>query len=610
MKTATQLLLEKLDTNHTLPSVMTVSAFIKRVLRYNLSPEIYSRIIERHLTDQVFRMYVTLRPMSVDRNLKPLSTPLTMLIYPTILQVDEYNLCKYTEHYIVAKASEQLQMSRLYYGDFAQSSPIRGTNDNAELVALYASLTVQFVDNKRLIGRRDTSNVRLMELLSDSVWNWRANNCNDGTDEYVRELIERCVARPLRDAGTPNTLRLRDDLMSEWYENMVQLLRWYDERRCRRYVTTRNTLSELLRRVPSLPLPCFIAKRNYDCDRVNYWISHAIADYVKRRCDRAAWENADAADLMASEIQADCFFLVTRRAALTTLYAWHENEKDIIKMESNELYDEDDIIKMKSNENGPDENDKTKSDDTDEDDNEKLDDTDKDNERIDNERRFIDDDPWCSELTLFIGGVYRYIGEATNKMSRDTLLRLIAFLPDNNDKRPPSYVCGRMDKDCDVNCAKPLESRSSFLPPRSLPLTKGCGLSTRGSSNTSFVKFPRLLMRKLITRDDDNTTWNSKDIVVVSRGTFTLNRCNSVWTKNMYTLEHKREGIVLFGYPLLLNCGVSTWRVQGETILKSDVYIDLKYMSKQQALVSLSRVRRNQQICGILNLNAYGETGL
>lgn len=117
-------------------------------------------------------------------------------------------------------------------------------------------------------------------------------------------------------------------------------------------------------------------------------------------------------------------------------------------------------------------------------------------------------------------------------------------------------------------------------------------------------------MRKLITRDDDNTTWNSKDIVVVSRGTFTLNRCNSVWTKNMYTLEHKREGIVLFGYPLLLNCGVSTWRVQGETILKSDVYIDLKYMSKQQALVSLSRVRRNQQICGILNLNAYGETGL
>lgn len=75
----------------------------------------------------------------------------------------------------------------------------------------------------------------------------------------------------------------------------------------------------------------------------------------------------------------------------------------------------------------------------------------------------------------------------------------------------------------------------------------------------------------------------------------------------MYTMKHKREGVYLFGYPLVLNCGVTCWRVQGETIAKSDVYIDFKNMNKQEALVSLSRVRRDEQIAGAINLSFYGK---
>lgn len=450
-----------------------------------------------------------------------------------------------------------------------------------------------------------------------------------------------------------NIACLRDDLIAKWFDDMVDLLRWYDQRRCRRRVKSTVTLREIVRRVPSLSLPCFISKRNYDCDRINYWICRAVKDYVKRRCDRMAWENHYKSG--SSEILVDCFLLVTRRTALATLDAWHRNEHDIVESRTmttktmtttttltsttvrtdDETNDHEEDCETSNYDDIVDYTDTDNSDNTgSEDNNVELD----PGNTARNELYFINDDPWCSELTLIIGGVYRFIGQGTKLISKDTLLRLIAFLPcDDNQRTVSPYVCDPTDTIepcCDAKCVKRKSShenlaqsfeslecanepavksgstiKSSKLLCGETSLTKGCGLPTNNDrAVTHFDKFPRLLMRKLVTRDDDDTSsvWNAKDMIVVSRGTFTLNRCNSVWTKNMYTFEHKRDGMVLFGYPLVLNCGVSTWRVQGETIPRSDMYIDFKYMSKQQALVALSRVRRNEQICGVLNLNAYG----
>ena len=118
-------------------------------------------------------------------------------------------------------------------------------------------------------------------------------------------------------------------------------------------------------------------------------------------------------------------------------------------------------------------------------------------------------------------------------------------------------------------------------------------------------------MRRINTRDDEDRTTAvcESDFVVIGRSCFKLTRCNSVWTPNMYTLNCARTGMVLYGYPLVLNCGISSWRVQGETIPRSDVYVDLRNMSRQQALVSLSRVRHHEQIRGVINLRFYGGSG-
>lgn len=777
------------------PQVMTVSAFLRRTLRYSLAPEMYSRIIERYLEDQTTRLRVTLRPMSVNRDLTPLDEPIRSIIYPPVVQVDEYNLCPYTDHFVVSQACEQLRVSRVYYGDFAQSSPIRGVHDNAEMIALYAPLMVQFVDNKRLlrtggltnnlltlandatteckvttppsVSQSDDMRVKLLELLADSVWNWRANNCDDGTNEYVRTLIETCVTEPLRKRfehwkRSKETARLlhrqeqrhdtdrhdnygNDDrngeverleeiikldltAIDEWYEGMVRLLRWYDERRCRRHVFTAHCLNELAALVPPLRLPCVISRRNYDCDRVNYWVSCAIRDYVGKRCAERSLSNDFSVNDSPSELQTNCFFVTARRSALANYVSRQSCNDEIVRWSiddadndndddnnPNEMVDtvnggnggrcrrvfETDDCRFLFNES------RERNDDNNHDESMSSVNTIEDDsgtrngssdhdagappgDRTQNGRRSddayhetrINDDPWCSELTLFVGGVYRFIGQAPKIMSTDTILRLIAFLPADDDhladgaKRPCTigpYVCSTSN--CDVRCGGGNQASSlitsvwatSMMQQDGLSastqskgpsdndtddndsiavyrrhkrcyasstLTTGCGLpslatpvalsaklstgrrkpSTATTSQTRSYTYkpPRLLMYRLTSRDDDtrpsvDIQSVSDDFVIISPGKFTLSRCNSVWTPNMYTMKHKREGVYLFGYPLVLNCGVTCWRVQGETIAKSDVYIDFKNMNKQEALVSLSRVRRDEQIAGAINLSFYGK---
>lgn len=597
------------------PVILTVSSFIKRVLRYNMGPDVYSKIVKLYLDQQLERLKLTLRPMSVTRDLFPLEKPVARLLYPPTMQVDEYNLCSYSEHFIVGKACEQLGVSRVYYGDFAQSSPIRGVNDNAELIALFAPLTVQFLDNKRLLASptsddddslpscTDKDQVDLRSLLSDPVWNWKANNCDDGTNDYVRRLISRLVVSPLLrqlDDRPSSEVQIDEWMLDQWYQRLSVLNDWYDEQPCRRYLYDIATLEQFVgQHYPTIALPCFISRRNVDSDRINYWLSRLVQEYVERKCGQVE-------DRSASKSFANCFCLTVHRSALVTADVLaQKHDLDIV-------VDPDNPSFMR-----------------------------------------ITDDPWCSSLTLILGAVYRYIGPVTKTLSSDTLLRLVAFLPadspnpDTGDGRRSALLSNSKKSSshdwggyfcklaaCACGCEQVLGAlRQKLASVRKLAqfarndvaedlhnsvlsshsLTLGCGMPFGQHRDITCQRYvpnhPRLLMQRLRTRDDllptlDQTT--DATFVVLNRSRYTLNRCNSKWTTNLYTNRAPREGMQLFGYPLVLNCAVSSWRVQGETIPLSDVYVDLKHMNKQQALVSLSRVRHSEQIRGILNIKLYG----
>lgn len=589
LRERTKMRLERNGSSVDDPVVLTLSSFIKRNLRYNMSPDMYSRIIERYLAEQLERMSMTVRPMSVDRFLNPLSSPVDTLLYPPLVQIDEYNLCNFAEMELVSQICRTLQCVRVCFGDFAQGAPIRGTNDNAELIALRASVMVQFMDNKRLLANTSANTVRLTELLSDPVWNWRGNNCEDGITQYVRKLIDRCLCQPLRsrmdhDMSTPasklregigdeflaeRTIRLNLSALSEWFDSTASLMQWYDEKPCRRYVHSLDTLAALATRVAPLPMPCVISRRNYESDRVNQLVSTAICRWVDKACSDLA-VRATRHEPRSSFLPS-CFYVVTRRACIATEESMSSNSASIKKS----ARDPDD---MEPSGMPPSD-------------------------------LVIDDDPWCSSLTLIIGAVYRFIGKWPEVLSTDTLLRLVAFLPNESDearkkkKSPPQYFCDGLapcDSDCDqLRKQRQLVSRVTGARTAHRYATRGCGGTSRA---------PRLLMRRINTRDDEDraTPVSESDFVVIGRSCFKLTRCNSLWTPNMYTLNCARSGMALYGYPLVLNCGISSWRVQGETIPRSDVYVDLRNMTRQQALVSLSRVRHHEQVCGVINLRFYG----
>lgn len=604
-----------------MPLVLTLSSFIKRNLQYKMAPDMYSRIIERYLAEQLERMLVTVRPMSMSESLNLLGSPVKELLYPPLVQIDEYNLCNFAEMELVSQICRTLHCVRVCYGDFAQGAPIRGTGDNAELIALRASLMIQFMDNKRLLATTEAEDerrvVRLSELLSDPVWNWRGNNCEDGITQYVRKLIDRCICSPLRarierDETAPaaklratigdeclseRTIHLDEAGIDRWFRATTDLMNWYDERPCRRYVNSSETLVELAARVEALPLPCVISRRNFESDRVNRLVSTAIREYVDRACSdmavRATHNQPRSAFLPTS------FYLEMRRSCISLESCAESNSSFIRPATENEEATADLHPSQLGQPHGL-----TKCD------------------------SLINDDPWCSGLTLVIGAVYRFIGKWPEVLSTDSLLRLIAFLPNECDeqtgrvrrggatgssakkKSPRQYACDG-STDCDADC-KTLQEQQRLMQKMTGSrgsttriATLGCGAT---SNKRSRFRAPFLLMRRVNTRDDDdrNRPVVPSDFVLIGRSSFKLTRCNSLWTPNMYTLNCARSGMTLFGYPLVLNCGISSWRVQGETIPRSDVYVDLRNMSRQQALVSLSRVRHHTQMRGLINLRFYG----
>lgn len=369
----------------------------------------------------------------------------------------------------------------------------------------------------------------------------------------------------------------------------------------------------------------------------------------------------------ASEIRPECFILMSRRSALTDSFTFNTETTEMIKddgrmartneyqsEENGDSSDDDDVFRYETSDDSRDHgahrdehqpgNTAEQRDDhqlnklvRDEDDNDNIDKID-DKEDDETERILVKmlnlesrasiaDDPWCSDLPLVLGATYRFIGQAPKLLSSDSLLRLVAFLPADDcdlptEKQPYTrgpYVC--RTKDCDAGCKRsggnaavlyPFDESGTFVTPSGGRLTRCCGLSPATTSCRRINRHPRLLMLRLVTRDDEfqlkGDDYDKTRLMILSRVRYRLSRCNSLWTPNLYTRQCAREGMWLFGYPLVLNSGVSSWRVQGETISKSDVYVNLNRMTKQQALVSLSRVRRSEQIKGVINLETYGSS--
>lgn len=628
------------------PIVITSSAFLKRVMRYGIGPEQYSRLIERRLDEQKRRLMVTLRPMSIDRDLKSINSCMPYLTYSPVVQIDEYNLCHFQELKLMFEACRRLRVAALCYGDFAQSSPIRAANDNAELVALSGTFSVQFMDNKRMVTRvqdDDGCSVRLLQALRDPVWNWKSNNSIDCDASRVRELIERTIVRPIRarraslGEDEEAAIVLNENELNDWFEGVRDLIRWYDEAKCRRYVATVKTAEEIVRRVPVLRLPCVISLRNRDSDRVNRIVSDAIRFFVRRKCDQLRERLSDGGNANGSVFQPFNYYVTSRRSAYLTQNARTEvvdsivREKIVLDPFVHHAHSSigesvgsnvDDFASSSFRDNGGD-NDRGES---------RVSNVSDDESTTNEFVPAINDDPWCAELTLFVGGVYRLLGDGVPGLAKDSLLLLLAFVPHDDKKAvgPKStdgvnvgvYACSdtNSNKSCDVGCRRQAEI-SDFVDRHRAKrgqwrrtdnvLTIGCGVPSSGRVDRSkpfvFVS-PKLLMLRISSIDvgPNDLRFDPENLFLIDKMCYKLNRCNSVWTPNLYTKRNQRDGMHLYGYPLSLSCGVSAWRVQGETISRNDVYVDLRNMSKSQALVSLSRVRRGEQLRDVINVDRYG----
>lgn len=642
------------------PIVITSSAFLKRVMRYGIGPEQYSRLIERRLDEQKRRMMVTLRPMSIDHDLKSINSCMPYLTYSPVVQIDEYNLCHFQELKLMFEACRRLRVAALCYGDFAQSAPIRAANDNAELVALSGTFSVQFMDNKRMIMRvqdDDGCRVRLLQALRDPVWNWKSNNSIDCDASRVRDLIERTIVRPIREQRSSvdedeAAIVLAENELNVWFEGVRDLIRWYDEAKCRRYVATVKTAEEIVRRVPVLRLPCVISLRNRDSDRVNRIVSDAIRFFVRRKCDesRRQINSSDAAG--SSVFQPFNYYVTSRRSTYLTQNARSEVVDSIVREKivldpfvyhAHSTIGEtvssnvDDLVSSRFRDEDREEESLLDDNDDDNDRDEsgalRVSNESNDDENTDETVAAINDDPWCAELTLFVGGVYRLLGDGVPGLAKDSLLLLLAFVPHDDKKAvgPKSstdvnegvYTCidtNSNGKSCDVGCHRQAEicdfvdrhraKRGQFRRTDNV-VTIGCGVpsSRRVDRSKPFVFVsPKLLMLRISSIDvgPNDLRFDSDNLFLIDKMCYKLNRCNSVWTPNLYTKRNPREGMSLYGYPLSLSCGVSAWRVQGETISRNDVYVDLRNMSKSQALVSLSRVRRGEQLRDVINVDRYG----
>lgn len=545
--------------------VITFSAFVRRFMRYRMSPDVYSRVIERFLDNQVDRLDSTVRPALFDGQLKPQQSYQHTICYPLMALIDEYNLINWQQHFLSSEACMRLRMARIMFGDSGQSSPIKSVNDNAEMIALRCPLTIQFLENKRLLGN-DDGDRHLRELLSDSIWNWHNNNANSTMNNYVRSLLQQHLC-------DDELTRIRNDGVillegvDEWFARMGELLDWYDERACRRMARTHEDTNGILERVPAMKLPILISRCNATCDRANYWAFRAIRTRIEQLLKAAKQRNDETGDEVWSEKSRhylDNYFLEVRRSACAmTPHAWTANEYSIEDIEAN-------MTLMTGR---------------------------------------INDDKWCSTLTLIPGAVYRFIGTAKN-LEREVLLQLVGFLP-TDDTPVQAGFCACSDEQCDT--CKTEEDRKSAGIGKSIKhsnlLTSTLGVGpVRDSFEGKRTKrhenmprrMPRLLMRKLGGKSIDD------DLYVISRCYYNLSRCSSVWTPNLYTGTNPRSGIKLFGYPLVPNLAVTSYRIQGETIADTDVHIDFDRMSKEHALVAVSRVRRFDRIKSIINIDRYG----
>lgn len=644
------------------PAPSTFSAIIRRIMCYNHNPKFYSRLIERHTRSELLRLFKNFDPYQYEQDFKVTkgSSARSSLCYPILFFVDEYNLTKWQAHVMLDEFCRSACIGRVLFGDSGQSSPIDGVNDNAELVALRCELSVQFLDNKRLVDSNDP----LRELLSDQIWNWRSNSDNFGVTMYVRKLLRKHLG-----SYESREIDLSED-MRAWFEPLGDLFDWYDERSCRRYVTTRLDLCNILNRVSIAHFPRVISLTNRACDILNYRFSRALREYVDERV-RLEREDYIAQLLKKNNREEKSRFLVEStprnnrgETAMQLLLDSIRETRKKRKAKKNESFNNGPAIDSHNDANYRSRYDPS---------NYYL--QSRRNARSNYESYYknkrniehvvpsslsfpfdldcsllvgrIKDDPWCSEITLSIGCVYRFIGESA-LLSRDSILVLLAFLPEEKNTR---YRCNFADS---INCNL---CSSDILPTKGTHefRVRGVGgpvdyvetsnsISYRDDETQNGMSddMPKLLMlrvsgdqgkRRVFVCDSDAVPndadgsrlaisrleassshqdyeivplGENKDVFIISRCYYSLNRCNSLWTQSPRSSKFPRENMTLFGYPLVLHNAVTSYRVQGETIVGDKVYIDFDRMSKEHALVALSRIRSHEQLAGVINISTFG----
>lgn len=620
--------------NFTVGSVQTLSACVKRLGCFKLPPQMYSRVIVKRFTDCIVRLGALISQrlsrynhelynvglgwggsstgLVIDRrqeqkkrqkkeeeevaaataaldeyvarsagldnpNVLPANCSYlgdtvnpTDAVFrpPDVLMLDESNMNTWQHIAFLAHGLSRLRCSLMAFGDSGQNRPIHADPDNSDLIAFSCGgLTVQLLTNKRLCDRLDGNDVSpIARVLDDNVWRLVVSDNNVTVNEAIGNYVRSLLRRNFGDSGIigRRQLDITDDV-DGWCDGIERLHEYYRANPCRRYAYTVAHAREIARQIPRPANQLFlIAQTNVACDRFNYWY---LTAFHRRLVQRVFNErNPDRAMFMLYSlgITRQCYIPRRQLPCINTNHITFDDP----------TYDPETDPAFQSLPSQLDRN-----------------------EFMFNVRGHIQDDLWASQLRLCIGFCYMYLGTATNCLPPGSLLRLLAVLPDIEKNR--NFLCGR--RSC-IDCQRHVSTFASSLAQRKPtdPLIAISGLLMelveRPSSGASTV------VAEQDNQDDDD---DDKKYMIVTQEYYQVSRYNSLWCDSKYRAS-QRANSSFYGFPLRLHSSLTSYKVQGETLYRElypSVCIDLGNMSRESALVSLSRVTQNSQLCSILNVD-------
>lgn len=507
------------------------------------------------------------RCLFIGPNVDPPPLSIDSFAAPDVIMMDESNMCTWQHAAFLVHGLRRLRCSLIAFGDSGQNRPINADPDNSDLIAFSSGgLTVQLLTNKRLCSNSNEDSP-IARVLDDNVWRLVVSDNNVTVNEAIGNYVRTLLNTNFSPAGIIEQWRLDvSEDVERWCTGIEALHAWYKTHPCHRYAFTIRQATEIADQIPQPKQWFLISQTNVSCDRFNHWYLTAFHRQLMKRVFTATHPDKVMFMLYSLGIVRQCYI---PRGQLPVLNSNHVTYDD---KSYDPLTDPAFLVPIKQ--------------------------LDKEDFML-NIRGNILDDTWASQLRLCVGFTYMYLGNASC-IPPSGLLRLIAILPDITKNH--AFLCLSVDCEHCMHIRKQdddMRLSSALSVKRTTPdVDSVSGLlmqlvcrPSSGASNTSSSR--------------NNKSSNNDKFVIVTQEYYRVSRYNSFWCDSKYR-PSQRGNSCFYGYPLRLHSSLTSYKVQGETLYRElypAVCVDLGNMSRESALVSLSRVTDNAQLRSILNLD-------